>query len=785
MRRLLCLALAAVASLVAASGAQAATFAVNSTADQSDVTPGNGVCLTASLTCTLRAAIEESNIATGVDTIDVPAGIYLLTAGELVVGQSALIDGAGAGATVISAGGASFRVFHIAVPFGAAAPPPVIIRDVTVTGGRPELSSTLGGGGILNEPNAGLIIEDSVITGNHPTAKAGTGNGGGGISNESGGDLTLRRTTVSGNSLEYSGTVASSGGGGIHNGAGELIVEDSTISGNLVRALSSASETGGGGLNMRGGPLTLTNSTISGNQALVPADATNGGGGAFFAAAGTLRNVTLSGNSTSATGGGVLASHSDVTFNVQLANSIFAGNSPIACGKAGLANFLSTDSNMEFPGNSCQLGVDDFPNSDPLLGPLASNGGPTQTHALTPGSPAINAASAPNCRSAQHDQRGLARPFPLCDIGAYEFEGLSARSPRGAHGPVLSGSGSPHLPAGSSVLARFRIDGGSETAAPRCRELRIDHGSRGHALASSTGASSARQSRSSRTTPPTVVVDTIPPLVALASEQGKSGYTVGEKGSFRVTASDAGTGLQTDPTATGQPIDTSKPGNVTVSRTAVDNCANQASAQRIFRILPRPVYGRRVNLIPVSGEVFVAIGGTRRGGGARASQKGQRFVPLEQARQVPVGTLVDTRDGTVELVSARNRRATKLQSGRFLQGVFQVLQSRARKAKGLTELRLKGSSFNRCRPRARVTGAGASQLSRRTIRRLRANARGRFRTRGRHSAATVRGTIWITADRCDGTLTKVSRGKVAVRDFRRSRTITLRAGKSYLARAPR
>ena len=162
-----------------------------------------------------------------------------------------------------------------------------------------------------------------------------------------------------------------------------------------------------------------------------------------------------------------------------------------------------------------------------------------------------------------------------------------------------------------------------------------------------------------------------------------------------------------------------------------------------------------MNLIPVSGEVFVAIGGTRRGGGARASQKGQRFVPLEQARQVPVGTLVDTRDGTVELVSARNRRATKLQSGRFLQGVFQVLQSRARKAKGLTELRLKGSSFNRCRPRARVTRAGASQLSRRTIRRLRANARGRFRTRGRHSAATVRGTIWITADRCDGTLTKV------------------------------
>jgi hypothetical protein len=69
------------------------------------------------------------------------------------------------------------------------------------------------------------------------------------------------------------------------------------------------------------------------------------------------------------------------------------------------------------------------------------------------------------------------------------------------------------------------------------------------------------------------------------------------------------------------------------------------------------------------------------------------------------------------------------------------------------------------------------------IRRLRGNTRGRFRTRGRHSAATVRGTIWTVEDRCDGTLTKVRRGRVAVRDFRLRKTIVVRAGKSYLARA--
>jgi hypothetical protein len=96
-----------------------------------------------------------------------------------------------------------------------------------------------------------------------------------------------------------------------------------------------------------------------------------------------------------------------------------------------------------------------------------------------------------------------------------------------------------------------------------------------------------------------------------------------------------------------------------------------------------------------------------------------------------------------------------------------------------------GGALDRCRPSGRRSRtASAAQLSRRTIRRLRSNANGRFRTRGRHSAATVRGTVWITADRCDGTLTTVKRGKVAVRDFRRKRTITLSRGKSYLARAP-
>jgi hypothetical protein len=200
-----------------------------------------------------------------------------------------------------------------------------------------------------------------------------------------------------------------------------------------------------------------------------------------------------------------------------------------------------------------------------------------------------------------------------------------------------------------------------------------------------------------------------------------------------------------------------------------------ASGGRI--VLPAPVLGRRVNVTPVSGTVLI---GVRSRGAARASQKGLRFVPLRAARQVPTGSFLDTRRGTVRLQSARNTRGA-VQSGQFTRGLFQVLQSRRRAARGLTDLVLKGGSFNRCGARGGRAGAA---LSRRTIRRLRSNARGRFRTRGRYSAATVRGTVWTTTDRCDGTLTRVSRGRVAVRDFRRRRTITVRAGRSYLARAP-
>jgi hypothetical protein len=200
--------------------------------------------------------------------------------------------------------------------------------------------------------------------------------------------------------------------------------------------------------------------------------------------------------------------------------------------------------------------------------------------------------------------------------------------------------------------------------------------------------------------------------------------------------------------------------------------------------LSNPTLGVDVNVQEVSGTVLVGVRGrgARASGKGTASQKGITFVPLSEARQIPVGSFLDTRRGTVRLESASNARG-KRQRGTFFQGLFQVRQSKKRSARGLTDLVLKGSSFRSCR--ARGSGkASAAGLSRRAIRRLRANARGRYRTSGRNSAATVRGTKWGMTDRCDGTLTKVQRGSVVVRDFRRKRNVIVRAGKSYLAKAP-
>jgi hypothetical protein len=143
-----------------------------------------------------------------------------------------------------------------------------------------------------------------------------------------------------------------------------------------------------------------------------------------------------------------------------------------------------------------------------------------------------------------------------------------------------------------------------------------------------------------------------------------------------------------------------------------------------------------------------------------------------------VGVAFDTRRGSIKLTSVGRRRA-KTQTGTFGGGVVKVRQPRT--GRGRVDLYLRGGNFGRC---ARATRAGrtasASRVKR--VRRLWGRDRGgSFRTHGRHSHATVRGTRWLTEDRCSGTFTRVTNGAVVVSDLTRRRSVVVRAGHSYLA----
>ncbi|HEX4186685.1 MAG TPA: hypothetical protein VHY83_02190 [Solirubrobacteraceae bacterium] len=206
--------------------------------------------------------------------------------------------------------------------------------------------------------------------------------------------------------------------------------------------------------------------------------------------------------------------------------------------------------------------------------------------------------------------------------------------------------------------------------------------------------------------------------------------------------------------------------------------------------LAAPVLGSSVNVEVVSGVVFVKLppgahlsGVARGGAGAFESlTKGVGFIPLSEARQIPVGSTLDTSGGVARLTSA-TATAGKTQVGEFGAGIFTILQDR--KQRGLVSLNV----VNAQPPQKVCATVGkkaqaARRLSSRVLGRLNGNAHGKYVTRGQYSAATVRGTAWNVINRCDGTLTQVTRGVVSVRDFLRRKTITLHAGQHYLAKAP-
>ncbi|MBV9594001.1 MAG: hypothetical protein JO147_09460, partial [Actinobacteria bacterium] len=208
---------------------------------------------------------------------------------------------------------------------------------------------------------------------------------------------------------------------------------------------------------------------------------------------------------------------------------------------------------------------------------------------------------------------------------------------------------------------------------------------------------------------------------------------------------------------------------------------------------PAPVIGKAVNVAPVRGFALIKPGaGTASEQSANRSRRpavalGLRaFVPVTEARQIRAGSVVDTRSSVIKLTSATGERKKKVQSGTFGGAVFAVGQARAGISKGLTTISLRdgavpGAPSTSVCSRGRSADASrsaplaaAAGTNKKVLQLLKASDHGgKFRTTGRYSAATVRGTVWETIDRCDGTLTVVTRGIVAVRDFVAKRTIIL------------
>ena len=375
--------------------AGAAIYTVNTTADNP---PSPAACQGAPGDCGLRQAIERANNFEGGDTIVLPAGHYVLTlkgdeenedlTGDLdvVAGSEVAIQGAGARTTVVDAAGLEDRAFD-ALPKGSLS-----LSRLTVTGGL-----------AIGQYGGGIQASEAV--------------------------LALDRVAVRGNTASLSGR-----GGGL-----ALNESKTTISGALIAENRNSGD--GGGIWSQGGDVSVVNTTIANNvvdTSLYPSESWGAYGGAMEIDGGNwlMQNVTISGNSINDNNGGESGQGSAIEGTPEtgeFVNVVIYGNtgSKVNSTSQCTGTIDSGGHNIE------QQPVDEKPRCfeaptdaivNPLLGPLANNGGETDTMALLAGSPAIDAGLLSRCPAV--DQRGFPRPqFGDCDIGAFEVQPPPAPAP--------------------------------------------------------------------------------------------------------------------------------------------------------------------------------------------------------------------------------------------------------------------------------------------------------------------------------------------------------------------
>lgn len=376
-----------------------------------------------------RLTIQNGFAPSGVDGGGVSNHGGRLTISSSVISSNFAFWGSCGGGGVYSSGG-TLLITRSTITANTAAPHG---GGICINGSKAAIRSTaVSGNNVLSGQFGGGIANFGTLTMRDSLIQDNIGNvAGGGIYN--GGKLTVLNTIFSGN---YPNQQILGEGGGIAN-SGTLVVTASTFTGNyadwgggvansglasITRSTFSGNTAlhGGGGIWSEFGGVTVSNSTLTGNTQLMGPS----GGGAFNGL-GTFNNVTISANSASPqsnSGGGI-------TGGGTIRNSIVANNSPSNCGVTAPASDgynLTSDSSCNF------ASAGDLNNTDPQLGPLQKNGGPTQTMALPPGSPAVNAGNPNGCTDGRDhllktDQRGEPRPDPgdtgvSCDVGAYELQ---------------------------------------------------------------------------------------------------------------------------------------------------------------------------------------------------------------------------------------------------------------------------------------------------------------------------------------------------------------------------
>ncbi|MGB3403331.1 MAG: calcium-binding protein [Microcoleaceae cyanobacterium] len=348
-----------------------ATIIVNTLVDENDGIATGGV--------SLRDAIADSNPGDFINFDPSIAGDTItLSNGELTIDKTLIIDGDETNPVTVDAAGSS-RVFLV-----DSAASSVAIDGLTITGGQAG-GATPSGGGISNRGD--LTITNSTITGN-------TASNGGGIRNY--GTLSVIDSTVSSNAF------GNTGGGINNNTTGTLSVVNSTISGNTADGSSFGSGAGIGG----GGIITIDNSTITDNFS---------GVGIFESFFGGSTTVTI-------TSSVISGNDSDNDINNNSGGTFISGGNNLI-GNGDNATGFTDGVNGDIVGTAAAP-------VDAVLGSLQDNGGPTETHALLTGSPAIDTGSNPEGLATDQRGTGFDRVSgSSADIGAFEIQVASGPVP--------------------------------------------------------------------------------------------------------------------------------------------------------------------------------------------------------------------------------------------------------------------------------------------------------------------------------------------------------------------